>query len=260
MPRQFFRTYTAAAAAAMLLAAGCGGSEPAPSASAPPPGATRVDPSTAGNLTGRILFEGTPPPNEQIRMASDPACARENPGEVSLDTVVVSGGGLENVFVYVKDGLGNYYFDIPSEPARLDQKGCRYVPHVLGLRVGQPLEIINSDATLHNVHAIPAVNQEFNFSQSIQGMRKTQTFTAREVMVRFKCDVHSWMHAYLGVLDHPYFAVSANGGEFEIKGLPPGTYTVEAWHENLGTQSQSVTLGEKEAKEIAFTFKAAETT
>lgn len=189
-------------------------------------------------------------------MAADPVCQRENPDAVA-ETVVVSDGGLQNVFVYVKDGLNGYAFDTPTEPARLDQKGCRYVPHVLGLRAGQPIEIANSDPTFHNVHALPAVNREFNVGQPSQGMRDVRTFTAPEVMVRVKCDVHAWMHAYVGVVDHPYFAVTADGGTFSLEHVPAGTYTIEAWHEKLGTQTQTVTLGETESKDIAFTFASA---
>jgi plastocyanin len=175
---------------------------------------------------------------------------------MSLETVLVNNDGLENVFVYIKDGLGNYFFEVPTTAVVLDQRGCRYVPHVLGLRVGQPLEILNSDATMHNIHAVPSVNREFNFSQHIQGMKAVKTFTAPEVMVRFKCDVHTWMTAYVGVLNHPYFAVTANGGQFDLKDVPAGTYTVEAWHEKFGAQTQSVTLAEKERREVTFTFKA----
>jgi plastocyanin len=175
----------------------------------------------------------------------------------SAVTFLVKDGGLDNVFVYVKDGLGNYYFEVPTETVKLDQHGCRYQPHVFGIRVGQPLEIVNSDATMHNVHAMPQVNQEFNFAQQIAGMKNQKAFTAKEVMVRFKCDVHGWMSAFAGVLDHPYFAVTSGGGRFELKNLPAGTYTIEAWHERLGTQSQKVTIGEKETKDVSFAFKPA---
>jgi hypothetical protein len=123
------------------------------------------------------------------------------------------------------------------------------------MRVGQPLQVLNSDPTLHNIHAIPKNNQEFNTGQPIKGMKFEHTFTAKEVMVPFKCDVHGWMNAYAGVLDHPYSAVTANTGAFELKTLPPGTYVIEAWHEKLGAQTQSVTIGEKETKEVTFTFK-----
>jgi hypothetical protein len=126
---------------------------------------------------------------------------------------------------------------------------------VFGVRVGQPLEIVNSDPTLHNIHAIPTGNQEFNTGQPIQGMKFTHTFTSPEVMVPFKCDVHGWMNAYAGVVAHPYFAVTGADGTFSLNKLPAGTYTVEAWHEKLGTQTQSITLGEKQTSDIAFTFK-----
>ncbi|MBA3585804.1 MAG: carboxypeptidase regulatory-like domain-containing protein, partial [Gemmatimonadetes bacterium] len=129
-------------------------------------------------------------------------------------------------------------------------------PHVFGARVGQPIEISNSDDTLHNVHALANVNREFNFGQHIRGMKNTQVFTAREVMVPFKCDVHGWMTSYGGILDHPYYAVTSDGGTFELKNLPAGTYTVEAWHEKMPPQTQTVKVGEKEAKVISFTFKS----
>jgi plastocyanin len=174
-----------------------------------------------------------------------------------FETFAVKDGGLDNVFVYVKDGLGNYYFDVPTESLKLDQQGCRYSPHVFGIRVGQPLEIVNNDSTLHNVHALAQSNPEFNFPQQIQGMKNQKTFTAREVMVKFKCDVHGWMNAYAGVLDHPYFAVTTSGGRFELKNLPAGSYTIEAWHERLGVQSQKITIGEKETKDVSFTYKPA---
>jgi hypothetical protein len=175
---------------------------------------------------------------------------------MTLDQVLVNNGGLENVFVYVKEGLGNYSYDPPAATARLDQKGCRYSPHVFGLRTGQPLEISNDDPTMHTVHAMAKNNQEFNISQALQGIKQTKSFTAPEVMVHFKCNVHNWMDAYAGVLSHPYFAVTADGGSFALTNLPAGTYTIEAWHEKLGTQTESVTLAEKETKNISFVFKA----
>jgi plastocyanin len=233
----------------------CSGGSPAPAPNTPPPNAKRVDEATAGNITGKVTFEGTPPVPAQIKVDSDPACAKEHPNGLVANTLVVDNGGLENVFVYVKDGLGDYYFETPTTPVTLDQKGCRYTPHVFGVRAGQPVEIVNSDPTLHNVNAMAKVNRPFNMGQAIQGMKSQKTFATPEVMVHIKCDVHNWMNAYAGVLNHPYFAVTANGGSFELKGLPPGTYTVEAWHEKLGTQTQSVTVGSKEDKAINFAFK-----
>jgi plastocyanin len=215
-----------------------------------------VDDSKAGSLEGRVTLDGTPPANPPIKMSADPFCIGKNPNGATFENFVVTSGGLENVFVYVKDGLGNYYFEAPAEPVKLDQQGCRYQPHVLGIRTGQTLEIVNSDETMHNVHALPNANREFNLGQAIQHQTDKRTFSAKEVMVPFKCDVHGWMHAYIGVLDHPYFAVTHDGGKFELKNLPPGTYTVEAWHEKLGAQTQTVTIAEKQAAQLNFTFKA----
>jgi plastocyanin len=252
----------AVALAATVMA--CGGNKEAsntsaePSAPANTPAGQKVDPSTAGEITGTVTVDGAVPKNEPIKMNADPVCMQENKTPQFQETYMVGSDGkaLANVFVYVKDGLGNYVYDTPTTPATIDQKNCRYHPHVFGIRVGQPLEIINSDPTLHNIHAMPKANQEFNNGQPIQGMKMTHTFTAKEVMVPFKCDVHGWMNAYVGVLDHPYFAVTDADGKFDIKTLPPGTYTIEAWHEKLGTTTQSVTVGQKETKQINFTFKA----
>jgi plastocyanin len=245
--------------AASVAACG-GGSEPAGSSATPvatAPGAQKVDPATAGDINGTVVIEGTAPKNEPIKMAADPTCVKQAPGPQLQEAYVVGADGksLGNVFVYVKDGLGNYVYDPPSA-AVLDQKGCRYIPHVIGLRVGQRLEIVNSDPTLHNIHATPKVNSEFNTGQPMQGMKTDHTFTAKEVMVPFKCDVHGWMNAYAGVLDHPYFGITGPDGKVTLKGLPPGTYTVEAWHERLGAATESVTLGAKESKDVTFTFKA----
>ena len=252
----FIAKLRSCAAAAFLLSAACGGGPDKQSAPAgPPPGAQRVDPARAGQVSGRVIFEGAPPENELVKMASDAACMRANPDGLRFEHYVVKDGGLENVFVYVKDGLGNYYFDTPTESVKVDQQGCRYVPHVFGARVGQPIEIANSDDTMHNVHAMPKVNREFNFGQALKGLKNTEVFTAREIMVPFTCNVHPWMKAWGGFVDHPYFAVTANGGRFELKNLPAGTYTVEAWHEKLPAQTQTVTIGEKETKQISFTFK-----
>jgi plastocyanin len=236
-----------------LVGAACGGGQqeapPAPVAVSNP-----VDPATAGSIRGAIRLEGTPAAAETFDMASDPYCQKLGPGTAETITVGAD-GALQNVFVYVKDGLGDRTFPVPSTPVVFDQKGCRYVPHVLGVQVGQTFEILSSDNTLHNVHAIPANNREFNRAHQLAGIKHTHVFSTREVMVPFKCDVHKWMNAYVGVLDHPFFAVTGANGSFELKGLPPGTYTIEAWHEKLGTQTQSITLGEKQTSDIAFTFK-----
>ena len=189
-------------------------------------------------------------------IVTEAVCVKANTTAQFQETYEVTGGKLANVFVYVKDGLGNYIYDAPTEPATIDQHNCRYHPHVFGMRVGQKLVILNSDPTLHNIHALPKTNKEFNTGQPIQGMKTEHVFETKEIMVPFKCDVHGWMNAYVGVLDHPYFAVTDKDGNFDLKALPPGTYTIEAWQEKLGAMTQSVTLGAKETKEIMFTFKA----
>jgi hypothetical protein len=240
----------------LAVLAGCGGdSSKSAEVSAPAaaPDAKKVDSATASTIKGKVTLAGTPPANPLIKMAADPACGNQ---EVRGESYMVDNGALQNVFVHISDGLGNkYIFDTPTEPVKLDQKNCHYVPHVVGVRVTQPLEIINSDSTLHNVHGMPQTNSEFNFGQVIAGIKNTVSFTKPEVMIPFKCDVHSWMHAYVGAVSHPYFAVTGQDGTFELKTVPPGTYTIEAWHEKLGTQTQTVTIGEKDAKDVNFTFK-----
>jgi plastocyanin len=238
-----------------IAAAACSG-EQKEAAPAPPANAQRVDASTSGALSGRVSFEGTAPENPRVKISGDPLCARAHASGMTFENYIVTDGGLDNVFVYVKDGLGNYYFDAPTQPVKLDQQGCRYVPHVVGVQVGQAVEVSNSDATMHNVHAVPEVNREMNIGQHVKDQKDTHTFTAAEVMVPLKCDLHPWMNAYVGVVAHPYYAVTKDGGRFELKNLPAGTYTIEAWHEKAGTQTQQVTIGEKETKDVNFTFKA----
>jgi plastocyanin len=177
-----------------------------------------------------------------------------NPGAKTEAVMVGGDGSLQNVFVYVKDGLGNLKFPVPATPLVLDQKGCQYRPHVFGVQAGQPIEILNSDPTLHNIHAWPQANQEFNMGQALQGLKDTHVFSTQEIMVPFRCDVHKWMNSFVGVVAHPFFAVTGADGAFQLKGLPPGTYTIEAWHEKFGTKTASVTIGAKESKDVAFTF------
>jgi plastocyanin len=262
MSRRSLNGFMASALALAVVSAACGGGnqEQAPASSGAAagggaPAASAVDPATAANITGAVKLEGEAPKPEAIKMNADPVCMREGKGGTTEFIVTGDGGALQNVFVYVKDGLGNRTFSAPQQGKVLDQKGCQYRPHVFGIMVGQPLEIVNSDPTLHNIHALPKSNQEFNTGQPIQGMKFNHTFTAKEVMVPFKCDVHGWMNAYAGVLDHPFFATTDASGKFEIKGLPPGDYTIEAWHEKLGTQEQKITVAAKESKEANFAFK-----
>jgi len=224
--------------------------------------ATAYKPSgNEGSITGTISFEGTPPEPKLISMDADAACAAANPNPVT-EEVVVKDGKLANVFVYVKEGklteggrsVSNLSFDVPSAPVTLDQKGCQYTPHVLGIMTKQQLRVLNSDQTAHNVHPLPKSNQEWNQSQSPGAPPLEKTFTRPETLIPVKCNQHPWMKSYVGVLAHPLYAVSADGGQFEIKGVPPGTYTVVAWHEKLGEKTQQVAVGAKESKTQDYSF------
>ena len=210
----------------------------------------------AASITGKIVFEGAVPAADKFKMSADAFCAKLHPGDVNREDIAIgTDKGLANVFVYVKSGISGTY-PAPAAAATIDQKGCTYHPHVFGMVAGQSLEILNSDDTLHNIHSLPEKNEAFNLGMPVKGMKYTKKFDKPEVMIRIKCDVHGWMSAYCGVLSHPFFAVTAADGTYTIKDLPAGTYTIEAWHEKLGTQTQQVTVGAQESKPAAFTFKA----
>jgi plastocyanin len=237
-----------------LLLASCS-NPPAPAPANVPPAA---DPASGGTINGRIVVDGAVPPGEVIRLDGDPKCLALAAGEERRTEYVVLGDDntLQNVFVYIKDGLPPRMYPVPAEPVVLDQQKCRYVPRVLGIQVGQQLTIKNSDPLLHNVRSEGAINQPFDVGTPVQGVEVQRTFVTREVMVPFKCNVHAWMQAYVGVLEHPYFAVSDGSGRFSLPVLPAGTYTVEIWHERFGTQTQQVTVGARETRDVTFTFKA----
>jgi len=218
---------------------------------------TRQPPALAGaTITGKVKFTGTKPVMPKIDMSEEPKCkAKYTAAPPTEETVVVNPNGtLANVFVYVKSGLpASYKAPAPSGPVTLDQDGCRYHPHAFGIMVGQNLAIKNSDGILHNIKAKGTKNRPFNISQPTT-MTSTRTFSAPEVMVPLECNVHGWMHAWLGVLPHPFYGVSGADGSFSITGLPPGTYTVEAWHEKYGTQTATVTVSGSETKTADFSF------
>jgi hypothetical protein len=213
-------------------------------------------PATGGaTVTGKVNFEGAAPTMAQIKMDADAFCKSEHKEPVYEQEVVVNPNKtLEWVLVYVKEGVKGTY-PAPTEAITLDQHGCQYRPHVFGIQAGQPLKVLNSDGTLHNIHALPKKNAEFNIGQPFKGMETIKKFENTEVPVRFKCDVHKWMGAYTGVFNHPFFAVTNDQGAFEIKNLPPGTYVIEAWHEKYGTQTQTVTVTGSEPKTVDFNFK-----
>ena len=206
-------------------------------------------------ISGKVTFEGTAPKAKSVKMDADPYCGAQHPGgATAAEYVVGPGGGLKWVFVYVKEGLASDYSK-PGAEVILDQKGCTYEPHVFGIMVGQKLKILNSDETLHNIHSLPKNSRQFNLAMPRAGMELEQKFKKPEVMVRIKCDVHPWMESYAGVLSHPFHSVTGADGSFDLGRLPAGTYTIEAWHEDGGVQTQSVTVGEGESAEINFSFK-----
>ena len=239
----------------IVLLVGCGKKESAeeqPAASPTAgPAATPIDPATAASVSGTVKFDGTAPKPAKIDMSQDANCQGSNAAE----NIVVSGGHLENVFVYVKEGLGNRTFDVPKEAATLTQTGCRYKPHVLGLMTGQTITIVNGDPTTHNIHPTPKDNREWNESQAPKAAPIEKTFAREEILLPVKCNQHPWMRMFVNVVKSPFYAVSGPDGKFEIKGLPPGDYTIAFVHEKLGEQDQKVTLAAKDAKTVEVTFK-----
>lgn len=242
-------------AAALIVLAGCNNSQTSSAPPAAPKAATiAVDAATAGSISGVVSFKGVPPKLKPLDMTQDPGCPSS---PQPPDAVVVSGGKLANVFIYVKEGLPQGTFSVPSDPVVLDQKGCRYNPHMLGIMAGQPLKVLNSDTADHNIHDMPQSNQAWNESQSPTSKPIIKTFAQPEMMIPVQCNQHPWMRAYINVVSHPYFAVSAADGSFAIKNLPPGEYTLAAVHEKFGEQTMKVKVGPKMDTDARFTFTAA---
>jgi plastocyanin len=240
---------------ALLAIAACNKKEEAPASNAmseqPAAAATPIDPATVATVSGTVKFDGAAPKPSKIDMSQDPGCKGANEAEA----VVVDGGDLANVFVYVKDGLGNRTFDVPTTPVTLDQQGCRYHPHVLGVMAGQTVQIKNDDPTTHNIHPTPKDNREWNESQPPSSPALEKNFAREEIMLPVKCNQHPWMKMYINVVKTPFFAVTGKDGKYEIKGLPPGDYTIAFVHEKLGEQDQKVTVAAKESKTVDQSFK-----
>ncbi|MEQ1910397.1 MAG: carboxypeptidase regulatory-like domain-containing protein [Vicinamibacterales bacterium] len=211
----------------------------------------------ASSITGVVTFAGSAPALRPLSMDAEPVCAKVHAGKPLMPEVLVLGTGntMANIMVWVSKGLpAGKTFPVPAAPIVLEQKGCQYMPHVMGGMVGQPYKILNSDGILHNIHTLPKVNASFNRGQPATVKEMSTAFPKAEDMFQVKCDVHPWMSAYIGVFTHPFFSVTGADGKFTISGLDPGTYELTAWQERLGTQTASVTVAANEAKTQAFKF------
>lgn len=254
------KIWIAVGLAGALALGGCGGSSnetaktETPAATAPAGGDAEPDMTNGATVTGKVAFTGTAPKTPIIDMSDKPDCVKAHAGApVHSQEVVVNGNGtLKNAFVWVKSGLPDKNWKVPTTPVELDQKGCMYEPHVLGVMAGQPISIKNSDPTNHNIHPMAQANGDFNQSQAPGEAPIIKTYARQEVMIPVKCNVHPWMRSYIGVVSSPFFAVTGDDGTFTIKGLPPGTYTIEMVHEKYGKQEQQVTVGAKDSKTVDF--------
>jgi plastocyanin len=209
----------------------------------------------AASVTGVVKFQGAVLPPTRIDMSSDPNCLKAHPSPGTTEDVLVGpNGALENAVVYVSGGLEGRTFEPPAQPAVLEQKGCTYKPHVIALQANQKIDVVNSDSTTHNIHPSPNNNREWNMTQP-PGVPLEQTFAREEIAIPVKCNIHPWMRGYIAVFKHPYFALTAKDGTFELKNLPAGNYTITVWHGKLGTQSQQVTVSAGQTPKLEFAFK-----
>jgi hypothetical protein len=235
----------------------------APAAVARDNAATAQAPAEAGppvasvRLSGRVILEGSPPARRVVNTSKDPACATLHDGKPVLDEdlIVSDGGGVKNAFVYLRRGAPKQSYPVPEQPAVLNQQGCMFQPRVQGVRVGQRLLVGNADPVTHNVRSFPVLNQAFNFGQPADTGARERIFEQAEREIEVQCDVHPWMHAYIFVMDHPYFSVSGDDGAYAIDGLPPGEYALESWHEKLGKQRKDVMISDSSPVDVSFTYQ-----
>ena len=213
--------------------------------------------AAAATVTGTVNFDGKAPTLRPLAMDADPVCAKKHSAPVPNEMLVLGGGNtMGNILVFVSKGLAQgKTFPVPKTPVTLDQNGCQYKPHVMGIMVGQTYKILNSDGVLHNIHTLPQINPSFNKGMPPTLKEATTVFNKPEDVFHIKCDVHPWMSAYIAVFTHPFFSATGTDGKFTISGLDPGTYEITAWHERLGTQTASVTVGASDTKTQNFTFK-----
>jgi plastocyanin len=248
-----------AASGLLVFALACSkGEKPSGGGGAGAPAVASNGAMGTATIAGEIKFVGKAPANPPIDMGEEPKCKVRYTSTPHERVVVVNPNGtLADVFVYVKSGLpAGATYPSPTTPVVIDQQGCMYHPRVFGIMVGQPLAIENSDSLLHNIKAMGKQNRPFNISQPAAGMTTDRAFTTPEVMLRFECNVHGWMHAYAGVLPHPFFSATGADGKFAIKNLPAGTYTLEAWHDAYGAETATVTVRDNETTPVAFTYTA----
>lgn len=216
----------------------------------------RVNPDTAAIVVGNIRTTATRPARKLIDMTEDPSCVKAHHGKAYDESLVISPTGtVANAFVYIKAGLEGKNFEPSKAPITLEQSGCSFYPRVLGIQTGQLLQVTNSDPVTHNIHPLAEINREWNHSQGPGDAPLARKFAKPEVMIKVKCNIHSWMHAFIGVVDNPYFTVSKSDGSFEIRNIPPGTYTLGVWQERLGTQEQQITVQPRSKTVIHFMFK-----
>lgn len=243
--------------AVSTIVVGCGGIHSEMPSETSNPNGKPVDPATAGSIRGIVQLEGAPPKMKSINMAAVPNCAKQHATPPVTEAVVPGNNGtLENVVVYLRGDFSEYSFDAAKSPVIIDQHGCLYKPHVVALMTGQSLEVTNSDQATHNVNAAPKTNRRWNESQAPGAAPINQSFARAEIGIPLKCNVHPWMKAYVAVFSNPYFQVTGEDGSFKISGVPPGRYTLAAWHELYGTSRQTVTLGSGEEKSVSISFKA----
>ena len=216
--------------------------------------AAKAGPPAGGTISGKVTYEGTPAKMKPIDMSKEPSCAKMYATPPMAETVVTAAGNtLENVVVYISAGAPDDA--VPSTAAVFTQKGCRYIPHVLAFQVNQELKIQNEDQTSHNIHPLPKINREWNKSQPPGTPPISEKYDKAEIFP-VKCNVHPWMHGNFAVMKNSHYAVTGDGGAFVLPNLPPGKYTVTAWHESYGDQAQEVTISGSETKTITFVFKA----
>ncbi len=259
------RTEMTVALAIVFLLAGCGSGDSARTEPATEETTTAViksapaaaaGPTGTATISGIVRYEGDVPAMKTIRMDADPGCAKKHAAPVKSEVLVLGEGNtLGNVFIRVAGGLPDGSYPPPGDAVVIDQVGCRYRPRVLGVMAGQPLQILNSDGLLHNIHALPEVNKTFNTAMPASRTEATVTFDQPEGMFKIKCDVHPWMGAWISVMPHPFFDVTAGDGRFSLENLPAGSYEIEAWHEKLGARTLTAEVADGQSVELEFIVK-----